>query len=225
MCTYIVTFVSRICPPQILRTMICIGPSSYMPHSHSIDGDMEDGVGTSHQRRARVNLNWTPWKTGLAFSYRGQTLMVMKQVSNKPCEEFLLTRLNHQINRCLLVSKYRIEVHIHINEWVSLTNKLLESNPHSFSMERIPGLATKLLVILSTHVKELALKWFPGMICPNPSSETPFITYIPCWNCCAEIKSPDPINGGKYWVLACVVYIVIIILTPFSGVAILVSST
>ncbi len=122
--------------------------------------------------------------------------MVMRQVSNEPCDEFT-SRWDFKIS--LEPAKYRIEVHIYTNEWVSLTNELLELNSqHSLPLdnfERIPGLATKLLIMVTGHVKDLALSWFPGMLKGSPSQ--PFVTYLPCWKCYAEIGSPKPLNGGQ----------------------------
>ena len=114
----------------------------------------------------------------MAFSCRGHTLMVMKQESNEPSEEFLQ---EWQMKLIPLTSKYRIEVHIYTNEWLALHS---EMNPGSSSPKCILGLATKLLVMVTAHVKDLT-GWFPGMlVCPSPSQ--PFVTYLPCWKCHCE---------------------------------------
>ena len=134
-------------------------------------------------RSSQEILNWTPWKTGMAFSYRGRTLLVMKQVSNIPSDEFLD---KWEMKAHLLKSKYRIEIHIYTNEWITLSNELMELNSQE-NFECIPGLATKLLVMITGHVKALALSWFPGMLI-FPSGRT-FVTYVPCWKCYAEIGS------------------------------------
>lgn len=134
--------------------------------------------------------NWTPWKTGMAFSYRGHTLMVMKQAVNMPSDKFLET---WQGRVKLLESRYRIEVHIYTNEWVKLTNELVALNAHSGDFEAIPGLATKLLIMVTTHVKALALNWFSGMLRSSSSN----VTYIPCWKCYAEIGCSDTLNRGN----------------------------
>jgi hypothetical protein len=129
--------------------------------------------------------------------------MAMKQEVNEPCEGFLDA---WQMKlKSILHSKIRIEIHIYTNEWVSLTNELLELNSHNFSFEGLPGLATKLLVMLTGHVKALAMDWFPGMLLsPSAaaSSSEAFITYVPCWKCYAEIGTPRSLSGGKclwYW--------------------------
>ena len=165
-----------------------------------------------HQRTKESGLNWTPWKTGMAFSYRGRTLMVMKQASNEPCDEFLEA---WQLRLRLLKAKHRIEVHIYTNEWVALINELLELNSQSFSLENlecVPGLATKLMIMVTAHVRALAVSWFPGMMVAVPTSRssmsslssaasgaggTPFVTYMPCWKCYAEVGSSNSLSGGE----------------------------
>ena len=114
----------------------------------------------------------------MAFSCRGRTLMVMKQEPNEPSEEFLE---EWQMKLAPLKSKYRIEVHIFTNEWLTLYN---EVNQGSSSSNCVPGLATKLVVMVTAHLKALT-GWFPGMlVCPSPSQ--PFVTYMPCWKCHGE---------------------------------------
>lgn len=167
--------------------------------TRSLNGSsVEDVDPSTTANKSKDILNWTPWKTGMAFSYRGRTLMSMKQESNEPCEDFLET---WQMKLCLLKSKHRIEVHIYTSEWVSLTNELLELNSHSFSLDMfdcIPGLATKLLIMVTAHVKALAMNWFPGML-TSASHSQPFVTYMPCWKCYAEIGTPKGLNAGRYY--------------------------
>lgn len=131
----------------------------------------------------------------MAFSYRGRTLLIMQQVTNEPCDNFLD---QWEIKLKLLNSKYRIEIHIYINEWVALFNELLELGCTNFMFENfecIPGLATKLLVMIASHVKTLAVSWFPGMI--KGTSEDPFVTYIPCWKCYSEIGTSSSVTEGN----------------------------
>ena len=142
----------------------------------------------------RETLNWTPWKTGMAFSYRGRTLLIVRQVSNEPCKSFH-DKFPHK-NIRLLPPKHRIEIHIYTNEWVTLSNELLYVNS-TFSLENfecLPGLATKLLVMITGHVKTLALSWFPGML-SFPKGRS-FITYIPCWKCYSEIGLSKSLDQG-----------------------------
>ena len=124
--------------------------------------------------------------------------MVMKQESNEPSEDFLDA---WQMKLITLKAKHRIEVHIYTNEWVALTNELLELNIGSFallesSFECIPGLATKLMVMLAGHVKALATSWFPGML-TSSSPGQPFVTYMPCWKCCGRIGSIRDLGKGE----------------------------
>ena len=119
--------------------------------------------------RDRDTLNWTPWKTGMAFSYHGHTLMVIKQESNEPSDKFFE---KWQFNLTLLKAKYRIEAHIYINEWMALSNSCGES---------FISQATKLVVMISMHVKSLATNWFPKMLISSENQS--FSTHIPCWKC------------------------------------------
>lgn len=193
---------------QVLGSVIGIGSPSSVSPSESVDSNDSNFESTSrstpsHDSPTPGGLNWTPWKTGMAFSYRGRTLMCMKQEVNEPCEGFLD---EWQMKLYILQSKFRIEVHIYTNEWVSLTNELLELSSHSFSLESfecLPGLATKLLVMVTGHVKALATSWFPGMlVTPTPggggagAGSQSFVTYMPCWKCYAEIGTPRPLTGG-----------------------------
>ena len=133
------------------------------------------------------SLNWKPWKTGAAYIYNGRPLIVMKQENNEPSEDFK-QRWGKDME--LKSAKYRIEVHIYVNEWVTIMNKLMDSH---HSIENIPGLATKLLIMVAGHVKVLSQNWFKNMI--EGTEDQPCITYFPCWKCYAGI---EPTNEGKY---------------------------
>lgn len=116
--------------------------------------------------------------------------MIMTQSSNDPSDEFLEA---WQMKLHLLTSKQRIEIHIYINEWVTLTNELLGPNSYTLSLDNnIRGLATKLLVMVTGHVKALAMNWFQGMLMPVNN----FTTHMPCWKCYAEIETPRPLSEG-----------------------------
>ena len=119
--------------------------------------------------------------------------MVIKQVSNKPCDKVLET---WQFKLKLLKSKFRIEIHVYTNEWVTLTNELLSLNSQTESFECIPGLATKLLVMVSRHVISLALNWFPGMLACSSQAEDKPPTYMPCWKCYSEIGTANLLDKG-----------------------------
>ncbi len=128
--------------------------------------------------------NWKPWKTGVAYLYKGRPMMVLKQDTNEPCEE-LAQRWGTEVN--FKSTKYRIEVHIYVNEWVTITKELMDSH-----IESIPGLATKLLIMVTRRINALAQKWFKDMI--EGTDDQPCITF-PCWKCYANI---GPTNEGKY---------------------------
>lgn len=137
-------------------------------------------------------LNWTPWKTGIAFAHRGRTLLVMKQATNQPSNEF--QKMWGSSFR-LLKSEYRIEIHIYTNEWVTLSIELLELKLPSFPLDNIPGLATKLLVMLTGHVKTLATTFFAGMLLLPRAGV--FSSYMPCWKCFAEVGFCNDLSVGE----------------------------
>ena len=120
--------------------------------------------------------------------------MVMKQASNEPGEGFPDAK---EIKLRLLKAKHRIELHIYTNEWVSLGHELLELGSFSpENLESIPGLATKLLIMVTTHVRTVATSWFDGML---TSTSSDVVTYMPCWKCYAEVEAPDPPFSGEFW--------------------------
>ena len=129
-------------------------------------------------------LSWIPWKTGIAFAHRGRTLLVLKQESNVNCPEFL-SRWEFSIK--LLEEVYRIEIHVYTDEWIRLVNELAEAGRLDVHLTptNVTAYATRLLVMVSGHIKSLATNWFPGML------EAPqgmfFVTFMPCWKCYAEI--------------------------------------
>ncbi len=88
-----------------------------------------------------------------------------------------------------LNGEYRIEVHIYTNEWIKLANDLSELGLLNAALapDYIPGLATRLLVVLSTHIKSLALDYFTGMLQSHQGQHA--VTYMPCWKCFAEVGS------------------------------------
>ena len=140
-------------------------------------------------------LDWIPWKTGIAFAHRGRTLLVVKQEINQSLDATLGPNLHTQLN--WLEGLYRIEVHIYTREWVVLASELLECQQITYSLDNpscLPSLATRLLVIISQHVKSLASKWFPGMLVASSNHHTELSTYMPCWKCFAEIGL---VRGGN----------------------------
>ena len=129
-------------------------------------------------------LSWVLWKTGIAFAHRGRTLLVLKQESNQSCQEFL-NRWEFSI--AVLEGAYRIEVHVYTDEWIKLVNELAEAGRLDIQITptNVTAFATRLLVMVSGHVKSLATNWFPGMLL-TPQNMS-FVTFLPCWKCYAEI--------------------------------------
>ena len=158
---------------QVLRTIIGEDPDL-----------MEDTADSALSDKDA--LNWTPWKTGIVFGYKGRTLLLVKQESNQICENFI-QQWGNRIS--LLHGEYRIEVHIYTDEWVNLTTYLSEQGQLGTTLppDYIPGIATRLLVMLTQHIKSLATTYFSGMLLvPQGKSVA---TYMPCWKCFAEIGS------------------------------------
>ena len=129
-------------------------------------------------------LKWIPWKTGIAFAHRGKTLLVVKQEPN-------LREGGEDLRLTWLEGTYRVEVHVYTPEWVALATELLECDRINYSIDAVPGLATKLLVMISQHVKSLASNWFPGMLTSYYGPPLRFSTYMPCWKCFAEIETAE----------------------------------
>lgn len=160
---------------QVLRTVIGESPHlNYLTESTEYGDDLPD----------KDIISWIPWKTGIAFAHRGRTLLVLKQEANETCPDFL-SRWEFSIK--LLEEAYRIEVHIYTDEWIKLVNDLAEAGRLDVQITptNVTALATRLLVMVSGHIKSLATSWFPGMVvAPQGMS---FVTFMPCWKCYAEI--------------------------------------
>ena len=140
-----------------------------------------------HHRADRDILNWIPWKTGIAFAYRGRTLLVLKQDANSVSDDFT-QRWGQRFQ--LLRGTFRVELHVYTPEWIALANDLLTLERIHYSIDDpqcIPGFATHLLVMISNHIRNLATDWFPGMFLSAPLNQT----FMPCWKCCAEIGSAN----------------------------------
>jgi len=142
-------------------------------------------------------LIWLPWKTGIAFAHRGRTLLVVKQAYNTVVEADGKTL---QV-RCL-EGFFRVEVHVYTPEWVALANELLMCDQLNYSLDNpfcLPGMATKLLVMISKHVKSLANDWFPGIFITPPRPEIPHLHAM------LEVLCGDRVNQtpGKNAYLVC----------------------
>ena len=136
--------------------------------------------------------DWIPWKTGIARKCTQQesTLVVIKQEENKDSKE----------NLQWIQGSVRIEVHIHVPEWIKLAKEHGEDNISINDPNYVHSLATSLIVMISQHVKALGSDWFPGMFL-TPSSQHGFTTYMPCWKCYAQLEGstnlqPPKLPGG-----------------------------
>lgn len=157
---------------QILRTII------------GDDPDLLEEPDDDSEKVEGINLDWTPWKTGIVYKCKGRTLLLIKQEADSTPDDLPPDNVFQPLN-----GDYRIEVHIYTNEWISLANYLSEQGilNSSLSPDFIPGLATRLLVVISTHIKSLAINYFSGMLLTHQNQNT--VTYMPCWKCFAEIDA------------------------------------
>ena len=144
------------------------------------------------------SLHWIPWKTGIAFAHKGRTLLVLKQEPNLPCEKFLSIWTPNKFT--LLEATWRIEVHVHTDDWIKLVADLSDTGQidQSLSPSYITGLATRLLVMILQHVKSLATIYFPGMLVSHHPYPQTFPTYMPCWKCFAEIGLARLANQSRF---------------------------
>ena len=136
--------------------------------------------------------DWIPWKTGIACTQQERTLVVITQEENKDGGK--------DEPKCIQGS-VRIEVHIHVPEWIELAKEHGEDNISLNDPNYVHSLATSLIVMISQHVKALGSDWFPGMFL-TPSSQHGFTTYMPCWKCYAQLEGGDnwqpPNLPGRY---------------------------
>ena len=160
----------------MLRTVIGDSPHHTSFLFDSASYDEADGL------QDKDILSWIPWKTGIAFAHRGRTLLVLKQESNENCPEFL-SRWEFSVK--LLEEAYRIEIHVYTDEWIRLVDELAKAGRLDVHLTNVPAYATRLLVMVSGHIKSLATNWFPGML-ESPQGLS-FVTFMPCWKCYAEI--------------------------------------
>ena len=155
---------------QILKRLI--GEENLPTPTGSPDHLKEDEKATTENM-----LKWKPWKMGVTFSYRGRTLLVVKEEDNAPPEG------NDELE--WLPAKRRIEIHVYVQEWFEVQTELQLAGHSTTMLEHtfsLPGIATQLLVKISQHMLSLARDWFRGML------ENEFI-YIPCWKCYGQMAA------------------------------------
>ena len=155
------------------------------PHRSSFhfDSSLYDETDGFQDKEGTSTLNWILWKTGIGFAHRGRTLLVLKQEMNENCPEFL-RHWEHSVK--LLEEAYRIEIHVYTDEWIQLVNELAKNGCLDIQLTptNVTAYATRLLVMVSGHIKSLATNWFPGMLVSPPGMS--FVTFTPCWKCYTE---------------------------------------
>lgn len=128
-------------------------------------------------------LKWRPWKMGVAFEARGRTLLVVKEEENQAPES--------SDDLEWLPAKKRIEIHVYMQDWFEVQNELQAANKPAPMLQNtfsLPGIATQLLVKISTHILSLAKGWFRGMLVSKN-------IYIPCWKCYGQMEPPKQDKG------------------------------
>ena len=134
-----------------------------------------------------------PWRTGIAFTHYGRTLLVVKKEDNEDGK-------NGRV-KCL-EGNFRIEVHVYGPDWITVVNESSGDDETICDPFCLPAMATQLLVMISSHIQSLASDWFPGMLLQR-HHQVP--THLPCWKCFGEMGcsnqtclSDTPLDGD--WV-------------------------
>jgi hypothetical protein len=170
-----------------------IGDTSRHSSFHFDASSYDDETDGFQDEEVTTSLNWTPWKTGIAFAHGDRILLVLKQKVKESCPEFL------KPSSKLLDEEYRIEVHVYTNEWIQLVNELAEGGCLDIQLTptKIIAYATRLLVMVSGHIKSLVTNWFPGMLVSPPGVSLSFVTFVPCWKCYAGISLDSRLTSKK----------------------------
>ena len=153
---------------------------------HTIIGDDPD---KSEFHNGMGFDKWKMWKTGICFIHRKQILFILKQKSNVDVNPGSI-----QVN--VIEEKLRIELHLHVNEFITLAR----DEEHQLSRSYVIGLATHLLVMISQHIELLVNSWFPHMLKTQLNGS--IITHIPCWKCFAGIDF-DKISAAWLHIPGC----------------------
>ena len=170
-----------------------IGDTSCHSSFHFDTSSYDDETDGIQDKEDTTSLNWAPWKTGIAFAHRDRTLLILKQEVNESCPEFLS---RWELSVKLLDEAYHIEVHVYTDEWIQLVNELAKDGCLDIQLTptKIMAYATRMLVMVSRHIKSLATNWFPGMLVSPPGVS--YVTFVPCWKCYAGIGF-DGISSEK----------------------------
>ena len=121
---------------------------------------------------------------GLAFEARGRTLLVVKE----ECNQAPVSKDDLE----WLPAKKRIEIHVYMQDWLEVQNELQRAGKPAPMLQNtfsLPGIATQLLVKMSTHILSLAKGWFKGTLV----SEN---IYIPCWKCYGQREQGNVDEGA-----------------------------
>lgn len=150
------------------------------------------------------HLEWVPWRTGLAFTSCGRTLLLLQLKDNE--------RRDWDYDGIKLASgggSYRIEIHMYIPEMIRVVDQLREKGkvyrdddgreyhpiPHS-----VAGHATRVLVAVGGYIVDLA-SWFVGMLVPVKKDGNND-GYVPCWKCYGHMEEDEDLpietNYSKY---------------------------
>lgn len=114
---------------------------------------------------------------GVAFSYRGRTLLVVKEEENEAPD-------TEDDEYEWLPAKRRIEIHVYAQDWFEVQQELFakgQTVPLLQQTFSLPGIATQLLMKISSHILSLS-KLYRGLL------QTQSV-YIPCWKCYGNLES------------------------------------
>ena len=132
-------------------------------------------------------LNWVLWKTGMAFVFRGRTLLLVCQDKNSQLDQPDQSRRSK-------VWKYRLTLSVYVPDMLQVLGEVADLgslDDNVLDPSAITGQATRLLVAISNHVLSLD-SWFNSMLLSQQdrSCETSLLNigYIPCWKCYGSIE-------------------------------------
>ena len=141
------------------------------------------------------HMEWVPWRTGLAFTSCGRTLLLVQLKDNKKTDwDYDGIKIKSS------GGSYRIEVHIYIPEMLRIVAQLQELGkvyrdnsgqeyhpvPHN-----VAGHATQIIVTIGSYIVDLA-SWFVGMLVPD-KSDTNNSGYVPCWMCYGHVEENEDV--------------------------------
>ena len=125
---------------------------------------------------------WKLHQKGFEIEYESNTLLQLKQISNKSNDSVGDKFMN------------QIELIVHICEIVFMHTTYKESESQK-STENVIRLATSFLVLIEQHILDIGEEWFPGVICSGLNKEV--LSFVPCPLCLSEKNSQSTISSAS----------------------------